>query len=59
MAGRLAPASEFAGGHTLPFYKGRGLPILKRYMVCPPMSLYSPCADQPNRALQLYCFRHD
>jgi hypothetical protein len=26
MAGRLAPASEVAGGHTLPFYKG--------HMVC-------------------------
>jgi hypothetical protein len=25
----LAPASEVAGGHTLPFYKGHGLPILK------------------------------
>jgi Ni/Co efflux regulator RcnB len=29
MAGRLAPASEVAGGHTLPFYKGHGLSILK------------------------------
>jgi hypothetical protein len=36
MAGRLAPASKVAGGHTLPFFKGRGLPILKWYgMVCP------------------------
>jgi hypothetical protein len=27
----LAPASEVAGGHTLPFQKGYGLPILKWY----------------------------
>jgi hypothetical protein len=27
--GRLAPASEVAEGHTLPFSKGHGLPILK------------------------------
>jgi hypothetical protein len=27
--GHLAPASEVAGGHTLPFLKGHGLPILK------------------------------
>jgi hypothetical protein len=26
--GRLAPASEVAGEHTLPFKKGHGLPIL-------------------------------
>jgi hypothetical protein len=26
-----APASEVAGGHTLPFYKWHGLPILKWY----------------------------
>jgi hypothetical protein len=32
MAGRLAPASEVAGGHTVPFYKGH----LKNGMVCPP-----------------------
>jgi hypothetical protein len=25
------PASEVAGGHALPFYKGHGLPILKWY----------------------------
>jgi hypothetical protein len=31
MAGRLAPASEVAGGHTLPFIKGHGPPILKWY----------------------------
>jgi hypothetical protein len=30
MAGRLARASEITGGHTLPFYTGHGLPILKR-----------------------------
>jgi hypothetical protein len=30
MAGRLAPASEVAGGHTLPFKKGHGLPIVGR-----------------------------
>jgi hypothetical protein len=35
MAGRLAPASEVAGGHTLPFYKGHGLPILKWYGMHP------------------------
>jgi hypothetical protein len=30
MAGRLAPASEVAGGgHTLPFLKRHGLPIVK------------------------------
>jgi hypothetical protein len=29
MAGRLAPASEVAGGHIIQFKKGRGLPILK------------------------------
>jgi hypothetical protein len=28
-AGRLVPASEVAGGHTLPFLKRHGLPILK------------------------------
>jgi hypothetical protein len=27
--GCLAPASEVAEGHTLPFLKGHGLPILK------------------------------
>jgi hypothetical protein len=27
--GHLAPASELTGGHTLPFLKGHGLPILK------------------------------
>jgi hypothetical protein len=27
--GRLAPASEVVEGHTLPFSKGHGLPILK------------------------------
>jgi hypothetical protein len=27
--GRLTPASEVAEGHTLPFLKGHGLPILK------------------------------
>jgi hypothetical protein len=27
----LAPASEVAGGDTLPFSKGNGLPILKWY----------------------------
>jgi hypothetical protein len=27
--GRLAPALEVAAGHTLPFLKGHGLPILK------------------------------
>jgi hypothetical protein len=26
MAGRLAPASEVAGRHTVPFYKEHGLP---------------------------------
>jgi hypothetical protein len=31
MIGRLAPASEVAGGHTLPFYKEHGLAILKWY----------------------------
>jgi hypothetical protein len=31
MAGRLAPASEVAGGHTIQFAKERGLPILKWY----------------------------
>jgi hypothetical protein len=31
IAGRLAPASEVAGGLTLPFLKGHGLPILKLY----------------------------
>jgi hypothetical protein len=29
--GHLAPASEVAGRHTLPFKKGHGLPILKWY----------------------------
>jgi hypothetical protein len=28
MAGRLPPASEVAGRHTLPFLKGHGLPII-------------------------------
>jgi hypothetical protein len=27
--GHIAPASEVAGGHTLPFLKGNGLPILQ------------------------------
>jgi hypothetical protein len=27
----IHPASEFAGGHTLPFKKGHGVPILKWY----------------------------
>jgi hypothetical protein len=31
MAGRLAPASEVAVGHTIQFKKGRGPPILKLY----------------------------
>jgi hypothetical protein len=31
--GHLAPASEVAGRHTLPFLKGHGLPILKRYVL--------------------------
>jgi hypothetical protein len=38
MAGRLAPASEVAGGHTLPFLKGHGLPILKWYVLDPATS---------------------
>jgi hypothetical protein len=29
--GRQAPASEVTGGHTLPFLKGHGWPILKWY----------------------------
>jgi hypothetical protein len=31
MPGRLASASEVTEGHTLPFYKWHGLPILKWY----------------------------
>jgi hypothetical protein len=31
MAGRLATASEVAGGHTLPIFKEHGVPILKWY----------------------------
>jgi hypothetical protein len=38
MAGRLAPASEVAGGHTLPFLKEHGLPILKWYGICSPVT---------------------
>jgi hypothetical protein len=34
MAGRLAPVSEVAGGHTLPFLKG---PILKWYVLLRPL----------------------
>jgi hypothetical protein len=30
MAGRLAPASEIAGGHTIQFLKGHGLPSRRR-----------------------------
>jgi hypothetical protein len=29
--GHLVPASEVAGGHTIPFSIGNGLPILKWY----------------------------
>jgi hypothetical protein len=36
--GRLAPASEVTGGHTLQFLKGQGLPILKWYVLDPATS---------------------
>jgi hypothetical protein len=38
----LTPASEVAGGHTLPFLKGHGLPILKWYGIssCTIVGLY-------------------
>jgi hypothetical protein len=37
MAGRLAPASEVVGGHTLLFKKVHGLPILKWYVLLRPL----------------------
>jgi hypothetical protein len=46
MAGRLAPASEVAGGHTLPFYKGHGLPILVWQVLLRHLRLELDCQDQ-------------
>jgi hypothetical protein len=37
MAGRLTPALEVAGGHTLPFYKGHDQPILEWYVYMRPL----------------------